>query len=232
MSGLAVSNALVVDDQGLVRAGMRSLLERATSRYAIHEAGSCQEAIAKLDSMSFELAFLDLHLGGLESGLDILRFIREMELPCRAIMLSGDDASDTVLHCIALGASGYITKASDDSRVFEKAIRSVLDGSVYLPASMLQRQPAPRRAPGMNMGMGVPGDTPESLGLSARQGEVLYHLCQGLSNKAIARQMGIGEGTVRKSYVSELLRLFSVSRRTELMIEVARRGLRLMPPAR
>jgi DNA-binding NarL/FixJ family response regulator len=61
---------------------------------------------------------------------------------------------------------------------------------------------------------------------------VLYHLCQGLSNKAIARQMGIGEGTVRKSYVSELLRFFAVSRRTELMIEVSRRQLRLTVPGR
>lgn len=226
MSRLAVANALVVDDQGLVRAGMRSLLERATSRHAVHEASCCEEAIAKLDSMPFELAFLDLHLGGLESGLDILRFIREKDLPCRAIMLSGDDAGDTVLHCIALGASGYITKASDDSLVFEKAIRSVLDGSVYLPASMLQRS-GPRTGPAPAL-----GGTPESLGLSARQGEVLYHLCQGLSNKAIARQMGIGEGTVRKSYVSELLRFFSVSRRTELMIEVSRRQLRLTPPVR
>lgn len=227
MGGLAVANALVVDDQGLVRAGMRSLLERASSRYAVHEAASCEEAIARLSAGAFELAFLDLHLGGCESGLDILRFIRDRELPCKAIMLSGDDARETVLHCIALGASGYITKASEDSLVFEKAIRSVLDGSVYLPAAMLQRaNPRPGAA-----GAAVPaGGTPQSLGLSARQSEVLYHLCQGLSNKAIARRMGIGEGTVRKSYVSELLRFFSVSRRTELMIEVSRRQLRLTSP--
>jgi DNA-binding NarL/FixJ family response regulator len=227
MSGFSVANALVVDDQGLVRAGMRSLLERATSRYAVHEACSCEEAIAKLAQTPFELAFLDLHLGGMESGLDILRFIHERELPCRAIMLSGDESRDTVLNCLALGAFGYITKASEDSLVFEKAIRSVRYGSVYLPASMLQRQAVPRGAAAHK-----PGGTPESLGLTARQSEVLYHLCQGLSNKAIARQMGIGEGTVRKSYVSELLRFFAVSRRTELMIEVSRRQLRLTVPGR
>lgn len=214
---IAAARALIVDDQGLVRAGMRSLLERSEAGYAVEEAGSCEEAIAKLAGGSFSLVFLDLHLRGPASGLDVLRFVRDRQLSCRAIMLSADDDRDTVLECIGLGASGYIAKASEDSQVFEKAIQAVLDGSVYLPAAMLQRMPPSRSG----------AASPQ---LSARQAEVLYHLCQGLSNKAIASRMGIGEGTVRKSYVSELLRLFGVSRRTELMIEVSRRRLRLAPP--
>lgn len=224
VSEIATANALVVDDQGLVRAGMRSLIERAGSRYQVEEAGSCAEAIAKLAGGSFELVFLDLHLAGADSGLDVLRFLRDRELSCRAIMLSGDDDRDTVLQCMELGACGYIAKASEDAQVFEKAIQAVLDGSIYLPASMLQRAPAPYG--------GACGAARQPPQLSARQSEVLYHLCQGLSNKAIASRMGIGEGTVRKSYVSELLRVFCVSRRTELMIEVSRRRLRLVPPGK
>lgn len=216
--------ALIVDDQGLVRAGMRSLLEIATSRYTVHEAGSCKEAIAFLSTAQYELVFLDLHLGGLESGLDVLRFIRDRELACRAIMLSGDDSRDTVLNCLALGASGYITKATGDALVFEKAIKSILEGAVYLPSWMLQiKESVPTPETLTNRSQDFPG-------LTERQIEVLYYLCQGLSNKAIANRMKITEGTVRKSYVSDLLRYFSVTRRTELMIEVSRRKLRISPP--
>lgn len=74
------------------------------------------------------------------------------------------------------------------------------------------------------------GVTAQSLGLAPRHCEVLYYLCQGLPNKSIANCMGISEGTVRKSYVSDLLRFFGVARRTELMMEVARRRLKVKPP--
>ncbi len=74
------------------------------------------------------------------------------------------------------------------------------------------------------------GGTAQSLGLAPRHCEVLYYLCQGLPNKSIAHRMGISEGTVRKSYVSDLLRFFGVARRTELMMEVARRRLKVKPP--
>ncbi len=73
--------------------------------------------------------------------------------------------------------------------------------------------------------------TAESLGIGGRSLEVLYYLCQGLPNKSIARNMGIEEGTVRKDYLPRLFRLFKVARRTELLIEVSRRGIVIPQPA-
>lgn len=227
MDAQAQDNLLIVEDHGLVRAGMRSLLEVAAPRYRVHEESSYEGAIQRLTSMPFELVFLDIDLREEGSGIDILQFIRDRELPCRAIMLSGNDDRDTVLSCIALGASGYITKAVGDGRIFERAIEAVLNDGVYLPASMIKRGARGSSAEAD----GAHGCTAESLGLSPRQCEVLYYLCQGLPNKSIANRMGIGEGTVRKSYVSDLLRFFGVTRRTELMIEVSRRRLKIaLPP--
>lgn len=224
VDGLAKANVLIVEDYGLVRAGMRSLLEKAAPQYHIHEESTYDGAIERLTSMAFELVFLDIDLGTENSGMDILNFMREREMPCRAIMLSGDDDRTTVLSCISHGASGYITKAVGDGSVFAKAIEIVLNDGVYFPASMIKRA---ARADG---DAGLYGCSVESLGLAPRQCEVLYYLCQGLPNKAIANRMGISEGTVRKTYVSDLLRFFGVVRRTELMIEVSRRRLKIAPP--
>ena len=68
------------------------------------------------------------------------------------------------------------------------------------------------------------------LGITGRAREVLYWVCQGLPNKSIARHMDIEEGTVRKDYLPRLFRIFKVVRRTELMIEVSRRGILVPPP--
>ncbi|BFO56458.1 response regulator [Acidovorax sacchari] len=218
------SDVLIVEDQGLVRAGMRSLLEKAAPRSRIHEESSYEGARARLDGTAFAFVFIDIDLGGAQTGMDLLQYVREREMPCRAIMLSGDDDRSTVLACIAKGASGYITKAVGDAGVFEQAIRTVLNDGVYLPASMAQR------APGSRLADAPRGGTAESVGLAPRHYEVLYYLCQGLPNKSIANRMGISEGTVRKSYVSDLLRFFGVVRRTELIVEVARRRLKVPPP--
>lgn len=218
------ADVLIVEDQALVSAGMRGLLQKAAPHYRVHEESSYQGAIARLAANSFQFVFIDIHLGSEASGLDVLRFVREREMPCHAIMLSGDDDRALVLSCIAQGASGYITKATGDGGVFSAAIQTVLDNGIYLPESILERAPRSETA------AGAYGCTAASLGLAPRQREVLYYLCQGLPNKAIANRMGISEWTVRKSYVSELLRFFGVARRTELLIEVSRRRIRIAVP--
>lgn len=220
----ATQNVLIVEDYGLVRAGMRALLERAAPHYAVFEEGTYEGAIDLLLRVPFELVFLDIDLGASSSGLDILRFIRDRELACRAVMLSASDDRDTVMSCVSQGASGFITKAGGDEGVFEQAIETVLAEEVYLPNSIVKRADF---SPGQTISVGC---SAESLGLARRQCEVLYYLCQGLPNKSIASRMNISEGTVRKSYVSELLSFFGVSRRTELIIEVSRRRLKLTPP--
>lgn len=213
-----VTKVLLVEDQQLVRAGIRTMLHIAEPRCLIVEAGSHDEAMLRLAEHEFEVVFLDIDLRADMSGLQTLAAIREAGLPIKVVMLSGRDDAATVMGCIASGASGFIAKGQGDESVFGRALATVFGGGVYLPASIV----------GIHR-LGNAGAAAE-LGLTPRQCEVLYYVCQGLPNKAIANRLGISEGTVRRDYVSELLRFFKVARRTELIVEVSRRGITIPPP--
>jgi len=218
-------NILILEDQGLVRAGMRELIQISEPHALIQEAASYDEALARIAAGPIDIAFLDIDLRGERSGLDFLRYLREREIDTRAIMLSGRSDKDIVMECLREGASGYILKDMEDDGLFRRALDTVFQGSVFLPASVIGRggfsparpsEPAPVSA--------------ESLGVSGRALEALYWVCQGLPNKSIARHMGIEEGTVRKDYLPRLFRIFKVVRRTELLIEVSRRGILVPQP--
>jgi two-component system nitrate/nitrite response regulator NarL len=216
---------LILEDQGLVRAGMRELIQISEPRARILEASGFEEALAQTAAEPIDIAFLDIDLKGERSGLDFLRELRARDLDTRAIMLSGRSDKDLVMECLREGASGYILKDMDSDGLFRRALDTVFQGSIFLPASVIGRggfspagpvEPAPVSA--------------QSLGISGRPLEVLYWVCQGLPNKAIARHMDIEEGTVRKDYLPKLFRIFKVVRRTELLIEVSRRGIVVPPP--
>ena len=217
---------LILEDQGLVRAGMRELIQISEPHARIHEAASYDEAVAAAEATKLDIAFLDIDLKDEKSGLDVLRHFRARETDTRAIMLSGRSDKEIVLECLREGASGYILKDMESDGLFRRALDTVFQGSVFLPASVIGRggfspvgptEPAPV--------------SPESLGINGRSLEVLYWVCQGLPNKSIARHMGIEEGTVRKDYLPKLFRIFKVVRRTELLIEVSRRGMQIPAPA-
>ena len=218
---------LLVDDQQLVRAGIKAMLRMARPACEVVEAGTYEETTAALKAQSFDVVFLDIDLKSAKSGLDILEFIQQNDLYCRVVMLSGQDDRDTVLECINAGASGYIAKGLGDETVFEAALATVLGGGIYLPASVLSIRSSGNAEPRASA-----PQSPASLGLSPRLCEVLYYVCQGMPNKQIARMMNISEGTVRKNYMSELLRFFGVVRRTELIIQIGRRNIVVLPPSR
>lgn len=194
------------------------MLHIAEPRCLIVEAGSHEEAMRRMAEHEFEVVFLDIDLRAEMSGIQTLAAIREGGFPIKVVMLSGSDDPTTVMHCIASGASGFITKGQGDESVFGRALATVFGGGVYLPSSIVGSHR-----------LGTAGAA-DRLGLTPRLCEVLYYVCQGLPNKAIANRLGISEGTVRRDYVSELLRFFKVARRTELIVEVARRGITIPPP--
>jgi two-component system nitrate/nitrite response regulator NarL len=226
MSANNTVSILLLEDQGLVRAGMRELIQIAEPRAQIKEAGSFEEAVALAQGSDFDLAFLDHDLRGDKTGVDFLKWLRASDRDTRAVMLSGRADKEIVLQCLAEGASGYILKDLDGDGLFRRALDTVFQGSVFLPDNVLGRggfSPAP------TAGAAQP-PTPESLGITGRTLEALYWACQGLPNKSIARHMGIEAGTVQKDYMPKLFRIFKVVRRTELMVEVARRGMTIPAP--
>jgi two-component system nitrate/nitrite response regulator NarL len=216
---------LILEDQALVRAGMRELILICEPHSRVDESSRYEEAITELIANKYDIVFLDIDLRGQKSGLDVLRYIQENEIETRAVMLSGRAERDVVLACIDGGASGYIQKDMDSEGLFRKALDTVFQGSVFLPSSALGR--GGFTPPSLIAPAGIPAT---SIGVSGRLLETLYYLCQGLPNKTIARKMGISEETVRKDYNTRLFQHFKVSRRTELIVEMSRRGITVPKP--
>jgi DNA-binding NarL/FixJ family response regulator len=201
---------------------MKTLILANEPLLEIDEADGFEQAKEKLSAGSYDLMFLDYNLRGNATGMDLLNWIREEEREVQTIMLSAQDDRDTVLECIKNGACGFISKGSEQgAEVFREALRTILSGRVYLPNTVLGKgghSPKPVATHS--------SPTVESLELPPRLTETLRYLLQGLSNKAIARKMNISENTA-KEYSSDLLARFHVSRRTFLIVEMARRGIEM-----
>jgi len=216
---------LLLEDEGIQRAGIKALIKSAVPRAQIHEAFSYESAISKFEQIRFDIAFLDHDLKRQKTGLDVLKKIRELDFDTRSIMLSSCDDKRLIIACIEAGACGYIMKEMDANGLFERALETVFQGGIFLPASALRKEGnSPESSAGLT------GSTVESLGIKGRRLETLYYLCQGLPNKKIAIKMGVSEETIRKDYNPPLFRLFGVARRTELMFEVSRREIVIPKP--
>ncbi len=216
---------LLLEDQALVRAGMRALIQMCEPRATIQEARSHDQALARLAAGPIDIAFLDIDLKEPLSGIDVLKHIRASELPTRVIMLSAQVEESVVLNCIRLGASGYIPKDMDANGVFRRALDTVFQGGVFLPAGILGRggfSPRPVTSAGPN--------SLAEIGVKGRALEALYYICQGFSNAVIAHKMGVAESTVANEYNSKLFKQFHVASRASLIVEVARRGIIVAPP--
>ena len=173
--------------------------------------------------MSFAITVKDVsklyRLGEISRG-QLLADLRREWPGMPVLVLSATHDQATVEHALDLGAMGFIPKTAN-TRVLLDALRLVLSGGVYVPAESTRANGAlrPRSV-----------TRPEQLGLTSRQADVLKLLVQGKPNKLICRDLRLSEGTV-KVHVSAILRALNVHNRTQVVIELARRGVRLEPPA-
>ena len=216
---------LILEDQALVRAGMKALVQISEPHSQVHEASNYDEAIERFANKVYDIAFLDIDLKSTKTGIDVLRYIREKEFDTKAVMLSGQDEKSVVMTCIEAGASGYILKDMENDGIFHRALDTIFQGSIFLPPTVLGRG-------GFTPSSTLPSYalSAQDTGLNGRLLETLYYLCQGLPNKTIARKMGISEDTVRKDYNTRIFQHFKVARRTELIVEISRRGLTVPSP--
>ena len=222
MDNLHFHHVLLVEDEGLTRTAMKSLILSSQPTLDIDEAGGLAEAIERLQSKAYDLIFLDFHLGSQHTGMELLQWLQANEMAVHVVMLSAQDDRETVLDCIKNGAGGFISKASErGGAVFREAIDTILGGRVYLPNTVLGKGGHTPQAPAPSKGIPI-----DSLNLPPRLAITLRLVLQGLSNKAIARKMDISENTA-KEYISDLLSRFNVARRTFLIVEMARRGIEI-----
>ena len=204
------------------------LLKSLDPNIVVAHARSARECLDHAATTGFDLVLLDLGLPD-KPGLEALSDLKHAHPDLPVIVLSGQEDRDTVLESIKRGAMGFIPKSSDDPKLLWHALKMALSGAVTVPASVsalneTHSSPRPQDAP-QKIDRAHTASA-QDLGLTPRQIDVLTLLVQGLPNKSIARRLDIAETTAR-GYVSELLAVFRVTNRTQLVLEVARRGLML-----
>jgi DNA-binding NarL/FixJ family response regulator len=204
---------LVVDDHPLYRSALRSVLREAFDDVAVEECADLASALAQLAAAPANLVLLDLAIPGVR-GLEGVRELRSASPTCPLVVCSANEDPALMREAFRLGVSGYLPKSSG-SAIMLHAIQLVRDGGVYVPSEALIAEPAADAgaagAPGEDAGVAGPG------GLTPRQQSVLALLEQGLSNKAIARELEIGEITV-KAHVSAILRKLGVENRVQAVL--------------
>jgi DNA-binding NarL/FixJ family response regulator len=213
---------LLVDDHALLRDGIALLMANEFSELELLQAGTlaeAREAIAQHDDIRLVLLDLTLPDG---NGLAELPWLAEAVPQARLVALSADETKETVLGAISAGASGYVPKSVQSGAMLE-ALRTVLDGGVYLPEAVMDRRAMPR--PG-SMGWTPKPLSPEDLGFSPRQADVLRMLIDGKPNKAISRELEMSDSTV-KTHLAAIFRKLEANSRTQAVVAAARLGLRL-----
>lgn len=210
---------LVIEDHALVREGLVRLLGQIEAGARVVESPDFESALNLLDGEEdFDLVLLDLALPGIDgfAGLDILRK-RYPAMP--VVVVSAFDDLPTITRVINLGASGFIPKAFSGDALLA-AVREVLDGNIFRPSSQHGARlddvtPVPPNQLGIR---------PEEIGLTDRQAQVLALMVRGLTNRDIASQLGLTEGTV-KIHATAVFKTLGVSSRTQASVAVARYGI-------
>lgn len=197
----------------MFREGLALLLAHEFPHWQLQQAGSLEQAAARLDDdPGIGLVVLDLSLPD-STGLATLTRLRARAPGPRYVVLSASDEPELVVGAIDQGAAGFVPKSSQTGAMLS-AMRAVLDGGVVLPSSFCDAASAPPRT------------ATEALGVSPRQADVLRLLIEGKSNKAISRDLGIAESTV-KTHLETLYRKLDATSRTQAVVAAARLGLRL-----
>ena len=217
---MAMLKLLVVEDHALVREGLVRLLGQMEPGVTVLESPDFESALNVLDTEGeFDLVLLDLALPGIDgfAGLDILRR-RYPAMPV-AVVSAFDDVP-TITRVLNLGASGFIPKAFSGEALLS-AVREVLDGNIFRPTGQ-------SAAPTLDAETPIPpvknGVRPDEVGLTDRQAQVLALMVRGLTNREIADQLGLSEGTV-KIHATAVFKTLDVSSRTQALVAVARYGI-------
>ena len=196
MNEQAPIRILLVDDHPLMRRGMRDLLAMEDDLQPVGEAGTGEEALRLVDELDPDLILLDLNMPGMD-GLETLQRLREAKVDARIILFTVSDDQSHVLEALRQGADGYLLKDMDPEQLVEQ-VRAAANGKLALtPELTLILAQAIRERPS-NASQNA------NASLTKREKDVLRLIAKGLSNKMIARKLGITEGTV-KVHVKNLL---------------------------
>jgi DNA-binding NarL/FixJ family response regulator len=209
---------LIVDDDDLMRAGLRGVLSSDAAIEVVGEAGDGRDAIYRARLLNPDVVLMDVRMPDLD-GISATRELIAASPEIRVVVLTTFEQDDYIFGALSAGASGFLLKRSKPEELLT-AIHTVAGGEALLSPSVTSRviermardpAPDPRRDARLD-------------DLTAREREVLELIARGLPNKLIARDLEIAEKTV-KTHVSSILSKLGLTDRTQAALYAVRSGL-------
>jgi len=196
---------VIADDHPLILAGITALIEDDPALRLLGQAVDADGAVEQYLRLRPDVLLIDLNMPG--GGLDAIARIRALHPEAKIVILTTYEGDEDVHRGLRAGASAYLLKHSDFDEI-SHCVRQVMTQRRYLPPRLAEKLAA----------------RIDANSLSRRELDILAHLSAGKSNKLIARDAGIGVGTV-KFHVNNILSKLNVSCRTEAASVARERGL-------
>lgn len=210
MADTQPASILLVDDHPLLRKGLTQLIEFEDDLEVVGEASNGQMALAMAQEHEPDLIVLDLNMQGMD-GLETLKALRSAEVSSRIIMLTVSDNDEDVICAISYGADGYLLKDMDPEQILEKIKEAAL-GKMVISDKLTHILAGAIRG-----GSDKDNRTQLLAKLTSRELEILKLIAKGLSNKLIARELDISDGTV-KVHVKHVLKKLGLKSRVEAAV--------------
>jgi DNA-binding NarL/FixJ family response regulator len=211
---------LVVDDEELVRTGLRLILDAEPDIGVVGTASDGRQAVAEVRRLCPDVVLMDIRMPGLDGLEATRRILTEPDVPpCKVVILTTFDVDEHVYEALRAGASGFLLKDVPADQLAH-AIRVAAAGEALLAPSVTRRLIAAFARPSAPAPVPVAGLSE----LTPREVEVLTLLAEGLSNAEIAARLFVGEATV-KTHVARILTKLGVRDRVQAVIAAFRSGL-------
>ena len=210
---------LLIDDHALFRFGVSELLERRGIE-VVDALGECEAGIERVVETAPDVVLLDLRMPRL-SGLEVLKRLRQAGQTMPVAMLTTSADERDLIASLKAGAQGYLLKDMEPDELIS-ALKDILAGRTVVAKELtgiLARVVQGARE--------QPREPASFANLTPREREILRHLAEGQSNKAIARELGITDGTVNL-HVKAILRKLAVHSRVEAAVIAVERNLRTL----
>jgi DNA-binding NarL/FixJ family response regulator len=213
---------VIVDDHPLFRQGVRDALSLESDFQFLGDAGDGVEALDLIRNLTPAAAVLDVNLPSL-NGYQITRQVLLEKIPTKIILVTAYDDPEQIIHAMRAGANAYCAKNIHPSALAQ-VIRNVVEGQFVINEEVFNETGLEKwlKEQGVDS-VDLYGDETASHPLSGREMEVLGLIAQGLSNKEIARMLGISNQTI-KNHVTAILRKIGVEDRTQAAIFALRKG--------
>jgi len=202
------ASIMLVDDHPLLRKGLAQLIALEDELDVVAEASNGKEALELAQEVQPDLILLDLNMQGMD-GLETLKALRESNIESRIIMLTVSDNDEDVICAITYGADGYLLKDMDPDAILEKIKEATL-GKMVISEKLTKILAGAIRK-------GDNGRANLLARLTSREHEILKYIAKGLSNKLIARELDISDGTV-KVHVKHILKKLELRSRVEAAV--------------